>query len=179
MGCCMSSKKTKVTLESRTAPASSAQITTASPDKKKVEIPATASLLRELTDAFEEKSSFEASLVIQETPAKLRSQSPALETRPALAVFTNQTKLPDVKSVSQANGFDKERYKTANKGALPSIFSLPLSVQEQLDEVEVRSGVKDPSTKPASSLALLSQQLPQKKEGSMEQYLAARTIIYS
>jgi hypothetical protein len=178
MGCCVSSKKTKVTLEASTALASSAQITTASPDKKKVEVPV-AALLRELTDDFEEKSSSEASLVIQEVPAKPRSQSPALEVRPAVTIFTNQVKLPEVKSVSQANGFDKERYKTANKGALPSIFSLPLSVQEQLDEVEVRSRVNDPTTQPASSLALLSQKLPQKKEGSMEQYLAARTIIYS
>lgn len=173
MGCCVSAKKTKVTLE-----ASSSQITTTSPGKKTQEVPVVAALLRELTDDFEQKSSSEASLVIQEAPAKPRSQSPALETRPVGVDLTNQVKLPEVKPV-EVSGFDKERYKTANKGVLPSIFSLPLSIQEQFDELDVRNIGKDPSTKPASSLVLLSQQVPHRKEGSMEQYLAARTIIYS
>ena len=177
MGCCISAKKTKAILEGRLINSSSAQITTTSPDHKKEDAPV-AALFKQLTDDIKEQSSSETSLVIQESPAKPRCSSPIPQVQPAVVKQNNEVKLPEVKAVSQANGFDKERFKTANKGVLPSFSSLPLSVQEQLAEVEVFGRVNDHSTKPASSLALLSQKAQGKTETCMEQYLVARTIIY-
>lgn len=90
-----------------------------------------------------------------------------------------QVKLPDVKAVSQAEGFDKEKFRMANKGAQISPFSLSPSIQEQLAQVEVFGRVSDQSTKPASSLAFLNQKGLSKSENSMENYIFARTIIYT
>lgn len=172
MGCCVSAKKNKVTLEPSS---STAQVTTASPDRKKGDAPVDA-LLKPLTVDLKEEPLSATSLVGLE--ARQRSRSPMPEIQTEVLEPAYQAKLPDVKAVSRENGFDKERFRVANKGTQLSPFSLSLRVQEQLAEVEVLGRVSE-STKPASSLALLSQKGQSKPETSMENYISARTIIYT
>ena len=177
MGCC-SNKQVKVVQENQPISLRPAPIATTQGSQKpdfQSDAPV-AKLLRHSTSDLKDRSLSEA-VLLPEAPAKPSFRPPSPLPRPSEAL-TNVQFLPEIKSVSRTNGFDKERFKQANKDTLPPLSNLPLSVQEQLAEVDELGRVAEKGNKPSSSLALLSQKPREKQETNMEQYLDARYIVY-
>lgn len=68
--------------------------------------------------------------------------------------------LPQVKSLANLkSSFNPDKFRKANQGALPSLANLPLSVQEQLDDIQILGGMETKAgDKPLSSLKLMKTQ---------------------
>lgn len=68
--------------------------------------------------------------------------------------------LPQIKSLANSkSSFNPDKFRKANQGALPSLANLPLSVQEQLDDIQILGGMETKAgDKPLSSLKLMKTQ---------------------
>lgn len=68
--------------------------------------------------------------------------------------------LPQIKSLANSkSSFDPGKFRKANQGALPPLANLPLSVQEQLDDIQILGGMEvKAGGKPLSSLKLMMTQ---------------------
>lgn len=102
--------------------------------------------------------------------------------------------LPQIKSLTNSkSSFDPDKFRKANQGALPSLANLPLSVQEQLDDIHILGGEEGKAGgKPLSSLKLMTSQEASPFTGSgqpvmvkpsgnqvtsLEQYVSGRLYV--